>query len=46
MMAIWNQWIPGSGHKPIAVPSFERYGAEFNPQTGLRAIEIWIPIES
>jgi AraC family transcriptional regulator len=45
MTAIWNKWIPQSGLKVVAAPSFERYGPEFNPKTGLGGVEIWIPIE-
>ena len=45
-MAIWNKWIPNSGLKPAAAQAFERYGPDFNPQTKLGGVEIWIPIES
>ena len=46
LMAIWRHWIPKSDLKPAAAPTFERYGREFNPQTGLGGVEIWIPIET
>jgi predicted transcriptional regulator YdeE len=29
-----------------APPCFERYTAEFNPQTGMGGTEIWIPLET
>ena len=46
-----DKWLPGSGLK---VPSgadeapsfFERYSEEFNPQTGMGGMEVWIPIQS
>lgn len=45
--AIWKKWLPTSGYdKPEAADFFfERYGEEFNPQTGKGDIEIWIPVE-
>jgi AraC family transcriptional regulator len=46
MTAIWNQGIPKAGLKPLNAPSFERYGPEFNPQTGLGGLEVWVPIEA
>jgi len=42
---IWNRWLPETGHKPAEGPEFERYGQEFNPETGAGGFEIWIPIE-
>ncbi len=43
---IWNQWLPEAGHKPAEGPEFERYGEEFNPETGAGGFEIWIPIQA
>ena len=43
--AIWNRWLPNSGHQ-AAAPCLERYGEQFNPQTGMGGIEIWIPLKS
>ncbi|MEK6261772.1 MAG: GyrI-like domain-containing protein [Planctomycetota bacterium] len=43
--AIWSQWLPDASVKAVEVPCFERYTEEFNPQTGLGGIEIWIPIQ-
>ena len=42
--AIWTQYIPQSGLKPAPGIMLERYGPEFNGQTGLGGVEIWIPI--
>ena len=44
--AIWSQWFPKSGEKPVNGPTLERYGEEFNPQTGMGGFEIWIPIQA
>ena len=43
---IWNEWAPQSGLKIAKAPFFERYGEEFNPQTGMGGMEIWIPLEA
>ena len=42
---IWNEWVPQSGLKIARAPFFERYSEEFNPQTGMGGMEIWIPLE-
>jgi AraC family transcriptional regulator len=41
---IWTSWFPASGHEPADGPNFERYGENFDPQTGNGGVEIWIPI--
>jgi AraC family transcriptional regulator len=41
---IWNRWLPQSGHEVADAPDFERYGEDFNPQTGTGVVQIWIPI--
>jgi AraC family transcriptional regulator len=41
---IWSSWFPGSGHEPADGPSFERYGENFDSQTGNGGLELWIPI--
>jgi AraC family transcriptional regulator len=41
---IWNNWRPQSGLKVADAPSFERYTEEFNSQTGMGGMEIWIPL--
>ena len=41
---IWNGWVRQSGLKVNESPWFERYNEEFNPQTGMGGMEIWIPL--
>jgi AraC family transcriptional regulator len=41
---IWNQWLPESKEKFIDGPSFEKYGGDFDPQTGVGGIEVWMPV--
>jgi AraC family transcriptional regulator len=48
---IWHKWLPNSGHEAArgsagAPGFFERYTADFNPQTGMGGIEVWIPIKA
>jgi len=43
-IAIWNQWLPASGHEVADAPFFERFGESFDPLTGLGGAEIWVPI--
>jgi AraC family transcriptional regulator len=43
-------WLPESGHQAApagggAPDFFERYTKDFNPQTGIGGMEIWIPIK-
>lgn len=42
--AIWSGWLPESGFDAAEAPTIERYGEEFNPQTGLGGYQIWLPI--
>ena len=49
--AICRKWFPESGCKPVrgkdeAPDFFERYTEEFNPQTGMGGMEVWVPIET
>lgn len=42
-------WLPGSGYQAPeraaeSADFFERYSEEFNPQTGIGGMEVWIPI--
>jgi AraC family transcriptional regulator len=32
-------------HEVADAPNFERYGEQFDPQTGMGGLEIWIPIK-
>jgi AraC family transcriptional regulator len=41
---IWNHWLPASGFEVADAPNFERYGEEFDPDTGHGGFEIWVPI--
>lgn len=45
MCAIYTQWVPLSEVHLADAPCFEKYGADFDPVTGLGLIEIWLPIE-
>ena len=50
MNAIWNEWLPTSGrvvaHPDADSPSMiEYYGEDFDPEAGLGAIEVWLPIK-
>lgn len=42
---IWSKWVPDCGLKISKAPCFERYTSEFNPQTGMGGMEIWVPLE-
>jgi AraC family transcriptional regulator len=45
-----SRWLPQSGYQHFddaETPAFfERYTEEFNPQTGMGGMEVWVPIES
>jgi AraC family transcriptional regulator len=41
---IWNKWAPESGVQIADAPNFERYGASFNPATGVGLIEVFMPV--
>jgi AraC family transcriptional regulator len=43
--AIWNKWLPKSGHQLADAPDFERYGREFDPKSGSGEVEIWVPLK-
>ena len=43
---IWKDWMPQAGLNIATSPCFERYAEEFNPQTGMGGMEIWIPLEA
>jgi AraC family transcriptional regulator len=44
--AIMDEWLPASGLRPADAPNFERYAEDFNADTGLGGVEIWIPTEA
>ena len=43
---IWTKWVPDCGLKVANAPCFERYTSDFNPNTGMGGMEIWVPLES
>jgi AraC family transcriptional regulator len=43
---ILKEWLPNSGYDSAHKPDFEVYDRQFNPNTGLGGIEIWISIVS
>ena len=43
-MAIFNDWLPRSGHQPADAAVFERYDERFDPRTGMGGFELWVPI--
>jgi AraC family transcriptional regulator len=51
MAAIWNDWLPTSGrvaaHPDADSPNMiEYYGEDFDPESGLGTIEVWLPIKA
>ena len=44
--AVWNHWLPASGHKLADAPSFERYDEKFDSVSGNGGLEIWVPIKT
>jgi AraC family transcriptional regulator len=44
-MAIFNDWLPASGHVPADAPVFERYDERFDARIGMGGFEIWVPIK-
>ncbi len=43
-MTVFGKWFPGSGYEVEDAPVFERYGEDFDPETGLGGFELWVPI--
>jgi len=43
--AIWNGWLPQSGHVAADAPLFERYDERFDPHNGSGGVELWVPIK-
>ena len=44
-MAIFNDWLPGSGLESTDAAVFERYDERFDGRTGLGGFEIWVPVK-
>ena len=42
--AIWNDWLPTSGHRVAHLPNFERYTESFDPLAGTGG-RIWVPVK-
>lgn len=42
--AIFGTWSQNTKYKLVDAPQFERYGENFDPETGNNDIEIWIPV--
>jgi AraC family transcriptional regulator len=43
--AIWNKWLPKSGHQLADAPDFERYDSRFDARSGAGDVEIWVPVK-
>jgi AraC family transcriptional regulator len=43
--AIMDRWLPGSGLRMVNAPNFERYSEDFDANSGLGGVEIWVPVE-
>ena len=43
--AIWNDWLPRSGHEAADAPLFERYDDSFDQRTGEGGVELWVPLQ-
>ena len=42
---VFNRWVPELGLEMGVFPSFiERYGMEFDPETGMGEVELWVPL--
>lgn len=47
-----SKWLPESGHQSAAAADaetpafFERYSEEFDPQTGMGGMEVWVPLQT
>lgn len=44
-MDIFETWLPQSGCRMAAAPSFECYSEAFDPEVAIGEVEIWIPVE-
>lgn len=41
---IYEDWQPESGYRILDTPSFELYDEDFDPDTAIGHVEIWVPI--
>ncbi len=44
-IAIFQDWLPNSGRENAGAAEFERYSADFDPESGTGSIEIWMAIK-
>ncbi|HEY3441998.1 MAG TPA: AraC family transcriptional regulator [Paludibaculum sp.] len=44
--AVWERGLADAGYQASDGPALERYGEEFNGQTGLGGMELWVPVRS
>lgn len=49
MFAIFDEWLPHSDYELVqqsahCLHHLEKYGEQFNPETGLGGVEIWVPV--
>jgi hypothetical protein len=42
--AIWNGWLPRSGHEVADAPLLERYDGHFHPRSGRGGFSLLIPL--
>jgi AraC family transcriptional regulator len=42
--AIWNQWLPESGHTVADAPVLERYDEKFDPRSGNGGVDLLVPL--
>jgi len=43
---IWQKWVPIAAVEIAQSPSFEKYSEEYNPQSGMGGMEIWLPLQA
>ncbi len=42
--AIWEYGLVDAGYQAVEGPAFEKYGPEFDGNTGLGGFELWVPV--
>ena len=43
---IMESWLPASEFRMADAPNFERYAEDFDANTGMGGVEIWVPIQT
>jgi AraC family transcriptional regulator len=46
IVAVWNHWLPKSGHKARSAPDFERYDARFKMNSPDSEVDLYVPVEA